>query len=209
MTFELLTPLRLIFYFFATVAICSAVSVITAKNPVRSVLSLVVTFFAMAAIWMILHAEFLSLILLLVYVGAVMTLFLFVVMMLNIDKENKSSGFVRYLPLGVIVVILFTGLTIAALGPKYFGLVQMPAPLPAPADYSNTEQLGMILYTDYAYPFEIAGVLLLTAIIAAITLTHRRARRKVQNPELQMAVRPEDCVRLIKMAPVPRESGEK
>jgi len=205
---ELLTPLHIIFYFFATVAVCSAVAVITARNPVRSVLSLVVTFFAMAGVWMILRAEFLSLILLLVYVGAVMTLFLFVVMMLSVEKETKQSGFVRYFPFGLILVLLMSGLTMAALGPKYFGLAQMPAPQPEAADYSNIQHLGALLYTNYAYPFEIAGVLLLAAIIAAITLTNRGPlRRKVQNPGAQVAVRPEDRVRLIKMPPEPKQEN--
>lgn len=205
---ELFTPLHIIFYIFATVAVCSAVAVITVRNPVRSVLSLVVTFFSMAGIWMLLHAEFLSLILLLVYVGAVMTLFLFVVMMLNIDIEYKRSGFVRYLPFGIIVVLLMMGLTIAAVGPHYFGMMQMPIPQPESADYSNTRQLGLLLYTDYAYPFEIAGVLLLAAMIAAITLAHRApVRRKSQNPSEQITVRPEDRVRLINMPSEPRQKG--
>jgi NADH-quinone oxidoreductase subunit J len=205
---EFLTPLHIIFYVFAAIAVCSAVAVITVRNPVNSVLSLVITFFSMAAIWMTLRAEFLSLILLLVYVGAVMTLFLFVVMMLNITKEYQQSGFVRYLPFGVIIVLLVIGLTIAAVGPQYFGLAQMPAPAPEPQNYSNIHNLGSMLYVEYAYPFEIAGVLLLAAIIAAITLTHRPPlRRKVQNPGDQIAVRPEDRVRLIKMPPEPKQEG--
>jgi len=205
---ELLTPTRVIFYLFATLAVCSAVSVITVRNPVRSVLSLVVTFFAMAAIWMMLRAEFLSLILLLVYVGAVMTLFLFVVMMLNIDKESRKNAYVRYLPIGIVIVVLLVGFTMAAYAPRYFGLAQMPAPLPEPADYSNIRGLGMVLFTDYAYPFEIAGVILLAAMIAAITLAHRGpVRRKVQKPSKQVAVRPEDRVRLIKMASEPKQGG--
>lgn len=204
----ILTPLHIIFYVFAFVAVCSALAVITVRNPVSSVLSLVVTFFSMAGIWMLLHAEFLSLILLLVYVGAVMTLFLFVVMMLNIDVENKRSGFVRYLPFGIIVVLLLMGLTMAAVGPQYFGITQMPIPQPESANYSNIRQLGMVLYTEYAYPFEIAGVLLLAAMIAAITLAHRApVRRKSQNPSEQIAVRPEDRVRLIKMPSEPKQKG--
>lgn len=204
---DLLTPLHFIFYLFAAVAVSSAVAVITVRNPVRSVLSLVTTFFAMAGIWMLLRAEFLSLILLLVYVGAVMTLFLFVVMMLNIDIEKSRRGFVNYLPFGIVVVLLITGLTIAALGPQYFGITQMPIPAPEPANYNNIQQLGAILYTDYAYPFEIAGLLLLAAIIAAITLTYRGPlRRRVQNPSDQVAVRPEDRVRLIKNFPVPNNN---
>src|SRR3990167_4678749 len=111
------TPLHIIFYFFATIAIVSAISVITVRHPVRSVLSLVITFFAMASIWMILQAEFLSLILLLVYVGAVMTLFLFVVMMLHVESEGKKSGFVRYLPLGVIAIVLMVGLVSISVWP--------------------------------------------------------------------------------------------
>src|SRR3990167_6120140 len=191
----MLTPLQIIFYLFATIAVCSAVVVITVRNPVRSVLSLVVTFFSVSGIWMLLSAEFLSLILLLVYVGAVMTLFLFVVMMLNIDKENKRSGFVRYLPFGLLLVLLMMGLMIAGVGPAYFGATHLPPPPASPTDYSNITQLGFLLYTDYAYAFEIAGVLLLAAIIAAITLAYRGpTRRKIQNPNQQIAVRPEDRV---------------
>lgn len=203
---ELFTPLHIIFYVFATVAVCSAVAVITVRNPVRSVLSLVVTFFAMSGIWMILHAEFLSLILLLVYVGAVMTLFLFVVMMLNIDRESKKGGFVRYLPFGIVIVLLMTGLMMVAVGPEYFGLTQMPAPTPEAADYSNIQQLGGVLYTEYVYAFEIAGVILLAAIIAAITLAHRGPhKRKVEVASKQIDIRPEDRVRLIKMAAEPKQ----
>src|SRR6266404_1369720 len=143
---ELLTPLHIIFYLFSTVAVISAVAVITAHNPVESVLSLVVTFFAMAGNWMLLRAEFLSLILVLVYVGAVMTLFLFVVMMLNIDKETRRSGFVRYWPFGIVIVLLMTGLIIAAVSPSYFGLTQMPLPPAEPANFSNIRQIGLLLY---------------------------------------------------------------
>jgi NADH-quinone oxidoreductase subunit J len=204
---EMMT-VHVIFYVFAAIAACSAVSVVTVRNPVRSVLSLVITFFAMAGIWMLLCAEFLSLILILVYVGAVMTLFLFVVMMLNIDKEDKHSGFVRYLPLGIIIALVMFGLMIAVLGPHYFGALQMPIPLTKPADYSNTQALGSILYTDYAYAFEIAGALLLAAIIAAITLAYTGpVRRKVQYPSVQVNVRPEDRLRIIKMPPEPKQEG--
>lgn len=196
----MLTPLHIIFYFFSAAAIISAIFVITVKNPMHSVLSLVVTFFSMAGIWMLLRAEFLSLILLLVYVGAVMTLFLFVIMMLNIDVEETRGGFIRYLPFGVIVVVLMTGLIIVGLGPSYFGLAQMPAHNEV-ANYSNIEQLGNVLYTEYAYPFEVAGVLLLAAIIASITLTYRGPRkRRVQDPGKQVSVQPENRVRLIDMA---------
>lgn len=206
---ELITPLHIIFYFFAILAVCSALTVITLRNPVHSVLALVLTFFSMAGIWMLLRAEFLSLILLLVYVGAVMTLFLFVVMMLNIHTEKKRSGFVRYLPFGVIIVLLLAGLLIIVMGPRYFGLGEVPAPLPEPANFSNIAHLGSILYTHYAYPFEIAGVLLLAAIIAAITLTHRAPRkRKQQSVGEQIAVHPADRLRLIKMPAESKQEGK-
>ncbi len=203
---ELLTPLHIIFYLFSAVAVGSALVVISARNPVHSVLALVVTFFAMAGVWMLLRAEFLSLILLLVYVGAVMTLFLFVVMMLNINREARLGGFVRYLPVGLVIVVLVTALTIAALAPQYFGILQMPAPAAEPADYSNLAQVGTLLYTDYVYPVEIGGALLLSAMVAAIALTHRGAvRRKSQDINRQVSVRPEDRVRLIKMPSEPKQ----
>lgn len=205
----MLTPLHIIFYILATMAVCSAIAVITAHNPVRSVLSLVLTFFSMAGIWMMLRAEFLSLILLLVYVGAVMTLFLFVVMMLNIDKENARSGFVRYWPFSIIIVLLITVFIITSVGPTYFGLTQMPAPALEPANYSNIEQLGMLLFTDYVYPFEIAGVLLLAAIIAAITLTYRGPlKRKSQSIDKQVNVRAKDRLRIIKMPSEPKNKDQ-
>lgn len=204
---ELLTPLHIIFYVFATIAMGSAVCVITARNPVRCVLFLVVTFFAMAGIWMQLEAEFLSLILLLVYVGAVMTLFLFVVMMLNIDREQERGGFVKYLPFGIALTILLLAMLFVALSPKDFG--SLPIPAPQPADYSNLTALGRVLYTDYAYPFEVAGVVLLAAMIASIALTFRGPiRRKVQNPAKQIAVRREDAVRLLKMPSSPKPSSQ-
>ncbi len=202
---ELFNPMHIIFYIFSAVAVCSAIAVITAHNPVRSVLSLVVTFFSMAGIWMMLDAEFLSLILVLVYVGAVMTLFLFVVMMLNVDTESKSSSFIRYWPFALILVLLIIGLTIAALRPVSLGLPQM-MPVQVDSNVSNLQALGAVLYTDYAYPFEIAGVILLAAIIAAITLAHRGpVHRKVQDPRKQIDVRPEDRVRLVKMPATPRK----
>src|SRR3990167_6431675 len=192
--------LHLIFYAYALVAVASAVMVIASRNPVHSVLSLVVTFFAMAAVWMILHAEFLALILLLVDVGAVMTLFLFVVMMISVRQESRRKGFVRYLPFGILIVALIIGLVVIGIGPERFDLSHYPAPLLPGADYNNLTQLGSILYTDYVYPFEIAGVLLLAAIIAAITLAHRGpVQRKVQNPAAQVAVRREDRIRLVNM----------
>lgn len=206
----MLTPLHIIFYLFSVAAVASAVAVITARNPVRSVLSLVVTFFAMSGTWMLLRAEFLAIILLLVYVGAVMTLFLFVVMMLNAEQEAKRRGFMRYFPVGIVILVLMIGLTVVTLGPETFGLSQMPVPPSEPADYSNIQALGMLLFTKHVYEFEIAGVILLAAIIAAIVLAHRGpVRRKVQFVEEQIAVRPEDRVRLIKMAAEPKPARGK
>lgn len=195
-----MTLLQVVFYFFATLAIAGAISVITVQNPVRSVLSLVLTFFATAGLWMLLHAEFLSLVLLLVYVGAVMTLFLFVVMMLDVDREQKAAGFVRYWPFLVILLVVMIGLLLVNVGGDVFGLDDMPAPPTLPDNYSNIQALGSSLFTQFVYPFEIAGVILLAAIVAAISLTHRtplKGRR--QNIDAQVSVRPEDRLRLIKM----------
>ncbi len=190
---------HIVFYIFAAMAVVSALVVISVRNPVRSVLALVVTFFSMAGVWMILSAEFLSLILLLVYVGAVMTLFLFVVMMLNANSTGSREGFTRYLPFGILLVLLLVALMIISFGSSF---TQLPAPVPPGADYSNVTQLGAVLYTEYAYPFEIAGVLLLAAIVAAISLAHRTPKqRKSQNINEQLRVRREDRVRLVKMPP--------
>jgi len=204
---QYMTAIQVLFYLFSTIAIFSALMVVASTNPVRGVLSLVLTFFAMAGIWLLLHAEFLALILVLVYVGAVMTLFLFVVMMLSVEKETRQSGFVRYLPVGFILVVLMTGLIISALMSQSTSNL-VPSTASDSVNYSNLVQIGSILYTDYVYPFEIAGVLLLAAIIAAITLTHRAPhRRKVQNPAQQTAVTRENSVRLIKMGPEGKENA--
>lgn len=195
-----MTTLEIIFYIFSAAAIFSAVMVVLSSNPVRSVLFLVGTFFSMAGVWMILHAEFLALVLVLVYVGAVMTLFLFVVMMLNLNQVSFKESFVKYVPIGLFIVLLVTGLMIMVVGSKTSGVLQMPSPVLKSADYSNTADLGMVLYTEYAFPFEVSGILLLAAIIAAISLTHRPAkRRKSQIPSEQIAVRRADRIRLIKM----------
>lgn len=196
--------IHITFYLFAALAVLSALMVITVRNPVRSVLSLVVTFFAMAGIWMLLSAEFLSLILLLVYVGAVMTLFLFVVMMLNVTVAGSQEGFTRYLPFGILMVLLMVALMIVAFSSRFAWL---PVPLPQNADYSNVAQLGAVLYTEYAYPFEIAAVLLLAAIVAAIGLAHRvPKRRKTQNIDEQLRVRRADRVRLVNV-PTEKKNG--
>jgi|SRR5579872_3139946 len=195
-----MTALQIIFYVFAATAVLSALMVIAVKSPVHGVLFLVLTFFASAGIWMLLNAEFLSLILVLVYVGAVMTLFLFVVMMLSMKIVSAQEGFVRYLPFAALIVLLIVGLIIMAVNPDHFGLANVPLPAAKSSDYSNIADLGSVLYTNYAYPFEIAAVLLLTAIVAAIALTHRKpSGRKSQIASQQIAVRRDQRVRLIKM----------
>lgn len=154
----------------------------------------------MAGVWLLLHAEFLALILVLVYVGAVMTLFLFVVMMLRVNVLRAREGFVRYLPFAILVALMIIGLIIVAIGPKQFGLTSMPMPPAFAESYNNLADLGMVLYTNYAYPFEIAAVLLLTAIVAAISLTYRKpTQRKSQNISNQIAVKRSDRVRLVAM----------
>ncbi len=191
---------KIIFYIFAAIMVFGASMVITVRNPVRAVLFLVLTFFASAAIWILLEAEFLAIVLVLVYVGAVMVLFLFVVMMLDINLARLKEGFIHYLPLGIAVAVLMAAMMILAVGPEYFGLDKVAAPTPHPADYSNTRELGDILYTVYVYPFEIAAVILLVAIVAAIALTlRRRPNVKHQKPEEQIAVKRKDRVRMVSM----------
>lgn len=184
------------FFIFAILLIGSALMTIISRNPVRAALFLVLAFFAAAALWILLEAEFLGLILVLVYVGAVMTLFLFVIMTLNIDKSEKQYGFVRYLVFATISVVILLALLIYAV----FPLSGSPGLLPLPAHASNTQALGDILYTQYAYPFEITGVLLLVGIIATIALSFREKRlNKAIPPELQLKVKPSDRLRIIKM----------
>ncbi len=191
---------QIIFYVFASIMVFGATMVITVRNPVRAALFLVLTFFASAAIWILLEAEFLAIVLVLVYVGAVMVLFLFVVMMLDINLARIKEGFIHYLPLGIAVAVLMATMMILAVGPEYFGLDKFSAPTPQPADYNNTRELGNVLYTVYVYPFEIASVILLVAIVAAIALTlRRRPNVKIQKPEEQIAVKRNDRVRMVKM----------
>jgi NADH-quinone oxidoreductase subunit J len=188
------------FYAFSAMAIFAALMMVVSRNPVHAVLFLVLTFVASSGLWILLNAEFLALILVLVYVGAVMTLFLFVVMMLNVDRVTQRKSFVRYLALNALVVLLAVGMIVVIIGPDRLGLAAFPAPVAESADFSNTQTLGRVLYTDYAYSFEIAAMLLLTAIIAAIILTHRPPNnRKTQSVSAQIATSRDDCVRLINM----------
>jgi len=216
--------IQVLFYIFAGIAVGSALMVISQNNPVRCVLFLVLTFLASSMLWILAEAEFLALILVLVYVGAVMTLFLFVVMMLNIDIESMKSHFIRNLPFGLILVALLTGLLMVALPTDAFKeknneqvetgiitpmvdstsqLINVPPEnntiLPH-AKVSNTEALGLVLYTDYFLAFELAAVILLVAIVSAITLVHRGAPRcKRQDITKQIMTRSKDRVKLISM----------
>ena len=189
-----------IFYVFAIATVVSATAVVTVRNPVHAVLFLVLTFFTSAIIWMSLEAEFLAITLVLVYVGAVMVLFIFVVMMLDINVARLREGFVRYLPLGLLVAAIMLGLMLSVVTSDVFVLEAGSEPAPRPADYSNTKALGGVLYTDYVFAFEIAAVILLVAIIAAISLTMRkRSQTKYQVPSEQIKVRKADRLRIVKM----------
>jgi NADH-quinone oxidoreductase subunit J len=192
---------QFIFYFFSVVLVASATLVVTLRNPVFCALALVLAFFTSAGIWILLEAEFLALTLILVYVGAVMVLFLFVVMMLDINLTVLREGFARYLPFGLLVAIILIAQLALIVGPEHFGLESMPSPPAHEAGYSNTKEIGAVLYTTYLYPFEIAAVILVVAIIAAITLTLRpRRSADFMKPEEQVRVRRKDRVRLVKMA---------
>lgn len=191
---------EVVFYAFSALLLISALGVVSARNPVHSALFLVLTFFATSAIWLLLEAEFLAITLVLVYVGAVMVLFLFVVMMLDINVARMREGFMRYTPFGVAIAIILIVQMVLVVGPEQFGLQAFEIPAPQAADYSNTRTLGRVLYTDYVYAFELAAVILLVAIIAAIALTmRRRPNTRYQSPDKQMQVLKEDRLRVVKM----------
>jgi NADH-quinone oxidoreductase subunit J len=190
-----------LFFIFAVVVIGAGLMVILSRNPVHAILFLILAFFASSILWLMLHAEFLALVLIFVYVGAVMTLFLFVVMMLNIDLSKMREKFVRYLPLIVVIALLLIGVMIAILvTPKQFAPLNAHLSNPS-ADYSNVKSMGTLLYTQYIYPFEIAGVILLVAIIAAIALAFhgRKPNTKVQRVQEQLQANKRDRLRIIKM----------
>jgi len=191
---------KFLFYLFAAVLIWSAGMVITRKNPVHSVLFLVLAFFNAAGLWMLAEAEFLAIALVLVYVGAVMVLFLFVVMMLDINLAELRAGFVRNAPVAVLVAAVVVVELLMVVGPARFGLESYPKPVPKGADYSNTGELGLALFTEHLYAFEIAAVILLVGIVAAISLTLRhRPTTKYQDPGKQVQVKAKDRLRVIKM----------
>jgi NADH-quinone oxidoreductase subunit J len=192
-----------LFYLFAAVLLFAAFRVITARNPVYAALYLVLAFFQAAAVWLLLKAEFLAITLVLVYVGAVMVLFLFVVMMLDINVDSLREGFWKHFPLAASVGVLIA-LEMAAVLLGGFRAAEEPRALSAQAaaDYSNTKELGKLLYTEYLYPLEIAAVLLLVAIVAAIALTLRQRKdSKHIDASVQVRVRASDRVQVIKMPP--------
>lgn len=195
---------KFLFYCFAAITVVSAGMVISQRNPVHAVLWLVVAFMSSAALWILLEAEFLGIILILVYVGAVMVLFLFVVMMLDIDIATLRAGFIRYLPLGSLIALIMLVEIVLVVGPANFGLEAFPPPAPTGAQVSNTKDLGMLLYSDYAYPVELASIVLLVAILAAVRLTlRRRPDNKSMDPALQVQVRKgPDRIRIVKMPAV-------
>jgi NADH-quinone oxidoreductase subunit J len=192
------------FYAFAAILIFAALRVVTTRNPVHAALWLVLSFFSAAGIWLLLQAEFLAIALVLVYVGAVMVLFLFVVMMLDVNFEKMRERFRSYIPVAFVVgVLVLLEMALVVWGAYSGDRTVSPE---ASASYSNTKALGMLIYTEYAYPFELAGFLLLVAIIAAIALTHRRRREtKYQNPVAQVRVRRNERLRIVQMPAEKRE----
>lgn len=191
---------QLLFYLFSGVLLLAGISMVTVRNPVYAALSLIVCFFTSAAIWVTLEAEFLGIVLVLVYVGAVMVLFLFVIMMLDINHDHLKEGFIKYLPVGLLVALIIAAEMILVLNGGGFDADKYLQAQRHGAGYSNTKALGEVLYQQYLYPFEIAAVILLVAIVAAITLTlRRRPNTKSQNIDQQVRVKREDRVRLVKM----------
>jgi NADH-quinone oxidoreductase subunit J len=195
----------LLFYLFAGVLLLAATGVVFLRNPVHSIMCLVLAFFQSALLWMLIEAEFLAIVLVLVYVGAVMVLFLFVVMMLDINIEVVRSGLTRYAPLAAIIATVMAAELV-----QVIWLGGSPGALDGsfkayPEGYNNTEALGAVLYTEHVYAFEIAAVILLLAIVAAITLTMRkRPGLKKQDISKQVAVRAQDRIRVVQMEPEER-----
>lgn len=200
MSFEIV-----VFYVFAAILVFAAARVITVRNPVFAAMFLVLAFFTCAGIWLLLEAEFLAITLVLVYVGAVMVLFLFVVMMLDINVEPLREGFVRYLPAGLLVGVIMLAEMVILITQRYFKSENYPPPERAAADYSNTEELGKLLYSEYLFQFEIAAIILLVAIVAAIALTmRRRPETKYQKPSEQIGVTKAERLRVVQMPPEKR-----
>ncbi|KRE93799.1 NADH:ubiquinone oxidoreductase subunit J [Frateuria sp. Soil773] len=189
------------FYAFGVVTVGAALAVITLKNSVHAVLALVLTFFSTACIWLLAEAEFLAIALIVVYVGAVMVLFLFVVMMLDIKQEQVREGFIRYLPVGIVVALVMLVEMLALIGVRAMQAIPMGANPAAAAGMSNTAWLGTALYTQYLLPFEIAALILTVGVVAAVALTLRqRADRRHESASQQVRVNARDRVRIVKMA---------
>jgi len=201
-------PLMLvIFYILSFWFVASSLAMIFARNAAKAVLFLVLGFFSAAGIWILLEAEFLAITLILVYVGAVMVLFLFVIKMMNIDKSTLRAKFAGYLPLGLVVALVIIAEMVLVLGGAQFGLDVIAAPARHGADYSNITELALQLYTTYVYPFELAAVLLLIAIIATITLVHKKeVNRKKQSISEQVSVQAKDRVRLVSITSPTKEN---
>jgi NADH-quinone oxidoreductase subunit J len=199
-----------VFYFLSSILVFAGLRVITARNPVHAAMFLVLAFFTAAGIWVLLQAEFLAITLVLVYVGAVMVLFLFVVMMLDINLERLRQGFWSYLPLGAMVGLLMAVEMSVVLGGRYFGLERAPGPAAAVAGYSNTKELGRLLYTEYVYPFELASLILLVGLIAAIALTLRKRDdgTKRTDAAAQVRVKAADRMRVVSMPSEKEETPE-
>ncbi|HNP35377.1 MAG TPA: NADH-quinone oxidoreductase subunit J [Woeseiaceae bacterium] len=190
----------ILFYLFATVLVGAALGVIFARNPVHAIMFLVLTFFQSAMLWLMVEAEFLAIVLVLVYVGAVMVLFLFVIMMLDVEIESVKRGLTHYAPFAIVISLIMAVELVQLIWVRGSADAMDNAFTPNPADYDNTKALGAVLYTEHAYAFEIAAVILLLAIVAAITLTMRkRPGLKVQDISAQVSVRAKDRIRLVKM----------
>ena len=188
-----------VFYFLAAIMVLAALRVITARNPVHAALFLVLAFFTASGVWILLQAEFLAMALVLVYVGAVMVLFLFVVMMLDINLDRLREGFWSYLPLGSIIALLMVAEMGLVLGGNYLGLFESSVRQTG-ADESNVQAVGRLMFTEYVYPFELASVILLVGIAAAVALTQRGKRKnKAVNPSQQVFVKAGDRVRVLQM----------
>ena len=194
-----------VFYFLSTVLLYASLRVVTLRNPVHAALHLILAFFSASGVWILLQAEFLAIALILVYVGAVMVLFLFVVMLLDINIDRLREGFWSYLPLGSIVALLMVTEMSLVVGGSYFDLFEKDVPQAAAA-YSNVQAVGRLLFTEYVYPFELASVILLVGIVAATALTLRGKRKsKSVSPGQQVFVKAKDRVRVLKMTAEKRD----
>lgn len=198
----------IVFYSFAAWLIFAALMVISSKHSVKAALFLVLSFVSASAIWMLLEAEFLAISLIVVYVGAVMVLLLFVVMMLDVDYAALRQGFVKKLPIALVISVAFFAVLYSFITHGDFSQAAYPLPEAKPADYSNIKELGRVLYSEYVIAFEIAAVILLVAIIAAIALTFRgRRNRKVQNINKQLQANKKNRLKVVKMDPVVKQDA--